>query len=399
MAYFLQSACQAPFDSEQCKRALGSAGAYEAAGNVFWVNMRYNAAAGVPINQQAVAALQKQFFQTATHKYPFIITVAVDAVDADVQNDFGNLRRVSPEEGEHALLLRIAQDINEGANEATLRVWKACLLSATMSFEILTSEDDRYWRSVNLREGITGQFEAMARTPMQRCFELISFKLRKEQSTGVRLSAKDLEKAWCKNAKMASSSEAVTESFCDTAVKVYNTILSKEQLRVIVASCDGFKRSPFDSIYKLEAVINKTRSSDTYMCWCLAYIAESVLVGLADAGEFSIRNLTGKGMGNKGCLDLFMMKKDLLDYILGEFLDSNGFTMSVKRQACELTTWAVFKAKSGKFEKGSDLTWMGLLPESGRLLISLIEDALVSRVLLQLKHLLPQHFANAFCCF
>jgi hypothetical protein len=99
---------------------MQSTGDYEAACNLFWLNMRFCACPGVPVNQQAVSNLKSQYFDKATHKYPFVVTVIVDKIK-DLAAQKGQWRRVSPEEGEHALLLAIAEAIRGGASEDDLR--------------------------------------------------------------------------------------------------------------------------------------------------------------------------------------------------------------------------------------------------------------------------------------
>jgi hypothetical protein len=80
-----------------------------------------------------------------------------------------------------------------------------------MTFEMCTSSDDAYWKALNLREGLVGQYEAMARSALQRIYEVIGFKTFKEKASG-KMGAAALAQAFAANAKLAKSSEPVSES-------------------------------------------------------------------------------------------------------------------------------------------------------------------------------------------
>lgn len=69
-----------------------------------------------------------------------------------------------------------------------------------------------YWTSLNLREQIVSSYEAMTRTALQRIFEIQQFKITREKALGAKMTPAALAKAFSENAKLAASSDAVTES-------------------------------------------------------------------------------------------------------------------------------------------------------------------------------------------
>ena len=123
---------------------MQTAGVYEAAGNIFWLNLRGSATPAVPINATAVKNLQRSHFKGPAH---FDGSVAV-AVPKNLALSFGNLRRVSPEEPEHAMLFAVRDAIRAGEAEKTLRSWRSKLLSVTIRFEIIETEQDMFFRAV-----------------------------------------------------------------------------------------------------------------------------------------------------------------------------------------------------------------------------------------------------------
>lgn len=109
------------FQLEKYNAAMAATGQYSAAGNLFWINLAYSPCPAVPINANAVKMLQRQFFSVPTTRYPWTIHCLLDAAK-DIDGALtGALKRVSPEEGEHALLLAIADSIRKGHDEGELK--------------------------------------------------------------------------------------------------------------------------------------------------------------------------------------------------------------------------------------------------------------------------------------
>eukprot|EP00969_Alexandrium_andersonii_P260593 11520902-Alexandrium_andersonii.AAC.1 len=112
------------------------------------------------------------------------------------------------------------------------------------------------------------------------------------------------------------------------------------------------------------------------MHWCVASMADAVKCKFTTAAEFAIRGLTGRGMGNKGTLDLFVYKFKLLNHLAGTFLDSQPFDPVTKTVYRTLKTHAMWRAKFGyPGDKGVDKSRLGQLGESGRMLMEVTEQA------------------------
>lgn len=365
------------FKYEDYVAAMKTAGEYEAAGNYFWVNWSFNATPGVPFNTQAVQDLKAYYFKSGPTRFPLTLEIALENISVDVRKLHGELRRVSPEEVEHALLLAVSESIKEGADEAVLREWRAVLLSVPMHFVVLNGGDALYWRAVNLREATVAQYDGLARSAVQRIFEVATFRARREKATGGKLSAEALDKEWAANARLAKSTTPCTRGFLETAMKVWDRLLSFPECRQVVLEAENEfgKGTPFDSVYKLEAIIQKAKTP-SLSAWCLEHIIDLVRNKKTTAPEFAVRTMTGRDSGGRGTLDLILYKHQCSVYIAQEFLEAHPFSGETKHALRALTTHEAYRAKVGYPGAGEkrDMGWLGLLPDSGRLLIAAFED-------------------------
>ena len=129
----------------------------------------------------------------------------------------------------------------------------------------------------------------------------MALKQRLEKLTSKRASVSEVVSLY--NAKVTvSTGEAVSTSFVDAATAVWESVLKHGQLRrIIVAAEEHFgKKTPFDSVYKLEHVVRKSDKDFSRINWSLSALIDVVLnLGVAPT-ELSVSNLTGKSKGNKG---------------------------------------------------------------------------------------------------
>ena len=114
---------QAAFDIATCNDALTSRGLYKAAGNIFWLNMRRMTNASVPVYKSNIKKLMTAFF-SSPDCYPYDVHVALDAKAKgdDILRNRGSLHRLSCEEVEMAYIMKVAERIRDGADNAELRL-------------------------------------------------------------------------------------------------------------------------------------------------------------------------------------------------------------------------------------------------------------------------------------
>ena len=108
--------------------------------------------------------------------------MATPARETRVEETKGTWRRVNPEELSHAFLLAIVRDVQSGAAAQTLKLGRYHCLSTTMSFEVIASEADMFWRNANMRENVASHYQAVVRTAVQRVFEVQRFSSRQPGS-------------------------------------------------------------------------------------------------------------------------------------------------------------------------------------------------------------------------
>jgi hypothetical protein len=283
------------FNAEHCQTALKNAGEYTCACNVWWADPRYTATPGVPYNMKAITELKNAYFSTPT-RMTMPVEIALETLDQSVLNHKGGLLRVSPEEYIHALFSRVADLVDSGEGHADLRKWRAVMLTTPFHFTVVGTERDRFWKAVNLREQAVSSYEAVARSPIQRVFEIISFKNQREKAIGP-LTVAQLAKEYETNARLAASTEPVAFSFIETAMYCWTGVLSKaDMLALVLATEDHFgKRSPWDSLYKLSGVISKART-ERNIAWILGSIHDLCLRDVITPRSLTVRNLTGKDL-------------------------------------------------------------------------------------------------------
>ncbi|CAK9033095.1 unnamed protein product, partial [Durusdinium trenchii] len=112
----------APWHPDEYNAAMKSARVYVAQGNLFWLNVRQLTSPSVPINAASLVKMQKAFFERGPEKLSLEVVCGVSSfVDAKrFESMKGALQRISPEEIDHALILHVAQRINDGASEEEL---------------------------------------------------------------------------------------------------------------------------------------------------------------------------------------------------------------------------------------------------------------------------------------
>jgi len=74
----------------------------------------------------------------------------------------GWLKGISPEEARHALVFAIARDLRKGL---PIDAWKTLVLSTTMEFRTMATEDDFFWEATKLRESVGAQYDSMYYSP------------------------------------------------------------------------------------------------------------------------------------------------------------------------------------------------------------------------------------------
>eukprot|EP00959_Pyramimonas_sp_CCMP1952_P343828 7201942-Pyramimonas_sp.AAC.1 len=100
-----------------------------------------------------------------------------------------------PCEYTHALLMKIADDIRAGVDEAVLKKWRQTFLTVPMVFEQHDSESSIWQRARMLRDSGAAAHETTTYSPSQTIWNLIIFKRRHEGTSG-KMNVKELYKKY-----------------------------------------------------------------------------------------------------------------------------------------------------------------------------------------------------------
>ena len=162
------------------------------------------------------------------HTVPLCVGFLTENVEAGALGAPGTWRRTSPEEVLMAFYKAIARDITAGKDPEYLKQWLRHMLTTPMMFTCHQTEADLEWRASQMREDIK-QNETLARTPVQRIFEIVQ----KRKQFNVKTSG-EMVKLYESNMTMSSRSEKITPSFVDMALTIWDRALCKPGIQAIV---------------------------------------------------------------------------------------------------------------------------------------------------------------------
>lgn len=180
-----------------------------------------------------------------------------------------------------------------------------------------------------LPQAIATDFRTMGRTAYQRLFEVEMFRQKKEAQLGAKTSAGTLAKMYSDNVKFCPGSDPLSAAFIDEALTVFSRALSISTVRDAVAWCDeAFSHSsPFNSVYKMSAIIKRAGTPDKIE-WVFLGIVDLVRRGSLAKEDITFRALTGVS-GSKGLVDLLVLKRQMLQHLFGDTVPSMKFPSDV----------------------------------------------------------------------
>ena len=346
-----------PFNEKDLNLALTQRSSYgPVAFNVWHLNLHWSPLPGIIVNRGEVRRWGEKKLASPCAVFPFPVTVACspDSTAASLQ---GTANVLSPMEPLDALFLRIAEELDKNASAADLDNWNLLMLQIPVTFEPITNLNDMVWRSLNLREDVIKNRDLTERRPYQKVFEIV---VARKFLGGDKVSEKALGDLYEQNVDFANSSEKIEARFVRSAFFVYEKIFSNDELLEAVVNIEenAVGKTPFDSVYKLEAIAQKAKMPDK-ISWCIEYLAWLVTRGQCSPGELSVANLNGKGRGGRGLLDLVLYKRDILEYWLNVFPTVTGIpTDDVAKVATSLRS---INSYTDQFLSSDDLSWLGSL--------------------------------------
>ena len=255
---------------------------YACGGNLGWLKPCFSTSPGVPFNENSIQKLQNYYFKedTAPQRFPGLVIVAVSNSQAPngMMGERGAMEQVSPPELLHAFIMRVAELVRQGAPHDVLSGWLRVFLTCMMVFEKLPTVDAKSARSDSLRENAVAEYHGIAWTVLQKVYHIGYYRDRKIKELGS-LSAARVAQLYNEERVSAKGSlcfrlsridpqlsnqkpEAMTESYVDQALTIWNRMLTCPELTSLLLKMDKAygHDAPLNGVVQYQLLISKTRT-------------------------------------------------------------------------------------------------------------------------------------------
>lgn len=364
-----QGGRQMPFDQKMALKALeqGNNSGYKCGGNLFWHNLVWLAEHRIPLNEGQIKQIQSFSLPPLDPppNFPYVVTVAVDAVDDASLTPDGHWRRLSPAEPVFALLFSICEAVTKG-DEAILKNWRRVLLTVDFEFFTIPDGEMRYWKAVNLREKAVELGQSVRLSLRQRIFDVAGFKKAKEDSSGTQLAAKKVASLYSQHVKLASGQEALSETFIDCACTIFKRIFSVPRCQKILEEADMIflgTTNPWNkSIYSLQGLLDRAQSSDN-IAYALEGMMDGYCMGYLTLNDFSPSRIRDY---RSSYVEVLKLKKQVCKFLLGEFLTKLSLPSSWTKELREkMKDFKAFRSFYAPYQNAqADSAWLLGCPES-----------------------------------
>jgi len=311
---------QAPFDSTECRTVLTDTTAqYKCGFNIMRHDILWLAAPRVPISSNKINEYRS--FNLDPANPPTQLTQTVLAVDPTVDPiSVSGLQRLSPPEPTYAWAYALAEAIDKGFGEGILLRWKKLLLTASVAIESVPPGESRYWRAQNLRQELIEIGDVSKLTVREQILDVAGFKQDKERELGRPLSCPAVAKIWLDNVTFAKSSEAVSTSWIEVAVTVYNRVLAVPSAMQLIEWCDENNWNIISSVHWLHALVKRATDKD-HIVWALQGLLDFYRFGHIDQGTLSVRSLLNP---RTSYIEILNLKYDVKHHLLHTWLPRSG---------------------------------------------------------------------------
>jgi hypothetical protein len=339
--------------------------------NLLWASPLESLTPNVAINGKAV-------LQFMANTWPAgVVKPLAEPIDFRVDGQFplkkGSLMRLSPEETQHALVLKIAERIEGGADAEELAAWKRCLLSASGRFVRAETFDDQYFWVTNARRRLRDAAAAVVHLASQVVCDIWMFKVRKEAQLGKSISAVEIAALYEKNMEDSTNDDEAraAPSTIENAITVYDKVFNVVQVRQIIEEVEQklLSQSPFNSIGKLLEIYYKCKSTSKLEWWFkLAKLALDS--GELEPGDLSTKKLRG-APSKPGLSDVILMKRSMKEFFMTRFLDTRNIHTDFKQKLR-----LIFDSPtsfSAKFQHSGDTSFLATWPQSASKTLDMVE--------------------------
>ena len=163
---------QEPFNSGQCVTALAKRGAYMSGFNFFWLDLLRSPTPGIPLSRQRVKGLGGWMCMKSISPLNKPIGVAVNSPDFPVDAHKGSLLMTTPEELDHAILLKVAADVRHGAKNH--KQWRLVLLSVQVYIDVFMKKEQVQLAAHIAKQQLLQYHWSLSRTAQQQCYDVVA---------------------------------------------------------------------------------------------------------------------------------------------------------------------------------------------------------------------------------
>ena len=275
----------------------------------------------IPYNKIHINELMRTSFR-APGIYTGTTVVLVDDLNWDPNKNFGKWFRLSPEEPYYARLQAVQADYTNSCGEAQLQRWADDIRRTPIQFEFHQKNSNTAWsRSINLREQLITEAAAVARDTCQRVCEVMSTRIRLSACAGgARVSNDKVSDYYATDIVLNRATEPVNKAFIEACTPVIECMIKvPSNMKVLQACAEKWGRNgPLESVYKLQLITTKAGKDKKVINWILCHILDVCTANQLAPGEVTFRTLKDGIGGNKGFLDLIILKLELRDYLFSE---------------------------------------------------------------------------------
>ena len=205
----------------------------------------------------------------------------------------GQMKRISVEEDHHAFILATARDLQQDKFQeagAVAVLAPKYITSQALSCQRRNGEGhgclprsiaaslNLFWKAAKQREDVGTSYETMYYSPVQRIFQIVSFKLNHESASKTKLTTKKLFEILSANLTVTLG-EAVTQSYLEVLMALWNSLLSDTSFREEVLLSEELfgKRSPIKSIYVLRDLATACKKQPPCVKWVFDALMDAAL--------------------------------------------------------------------------------------------------------------------------
>ena len=358
---------QAPFDPE----AFQTSGTIYKCGGCFgWQDLLSCPTPGVSINTQKMMEQVHKLYPKGKPSTIGLKDIVLHHPGGswDPMSHIGSMKRLSPCEFVHILLGGMYLCVSEGLPTPVKQEWQAIRRSMTIQFVKLTPDEMSSGipiKAMNMREELKKDAEKAAWGTKQKMEFVVMEKHNLQGKLGKKVNEPDLTKH-LRAVRSAVSSEPMNKSFVDAVITIEGRFLSVPACSGALKEFDNMSKmpgmGPMDSVYKIQAVIQKGRVEELIV-WITQSLLDGHKMGFWTEADFAVAKL------NTVTCNMALLQKEMRDWFF-RWLDKMGFNPQHNSHirmylADHQTVREKLTPYPGeKPEKQVDISWQSSWPDS-----------------------------------